>query len=415
MAPRSFKSRKDNNNQPDLVVTEDERSSYDGAKEFIKKAYEHDLSLDVTTFAKLMRENDKLENEEFIDLLLKTDPTYDDTKVIVPLSATDLDPAALALAEKLESNPAFVAAAHEWVETEQSRRRLPAVTALEMFTTLSKDDIMGSPVPGSRHDDDDLGNKTPDVRKAGEGSYYGDVAAATKEGAEIRHTLKLISMAQSEGEETPAQYKGKSDSWLEAEESTQRGRFNSLKNVIKTAMTTCKRIYILPEETALRADFWTVTEDGKKVIPRTNVPIEVYYMAKEKDSGTMYKVNRYVSVNTFCRVELDKIAVKSDPADQLEAFKAKRGKKKGDKDADYSVINNGPKTQAAFYEITGRFDDVTWRASVDKQIASDEGGEFLWAIKRMEEFCHAKLVNKTNKEKLEQYLLAKEQELQKAS
>src|SRR5678809_465768 len=102
----------------------------------------------------------------------------------------------------------------DWVTNEEERKRLPAAITLDFQKTLSKDDILSQPYPGSRKEDVEGTNRPFDVRRAGEGSYYADSAAALPDGqihlanlAKVNRALGKVKGEDVSNEEIPAEYR----------------------------------------------------------------------------------------------------------------------------------------------------------------------------------------------------------------
>lgn len=355
---------------------------------------EHNLALDDVTILGIM--NSKDTEEEAIIEALTQDKTFegempdfttvdveDDDNVddLVLPSTADLDANAKATAEKIENSEVLSRDIHLWVETDTARKRLPASIALGFELTFTVDELEAMPEPGLRYDAKDLGNKPFDVREAGKGSYYGDVARAMTEGRQYLAKLELIKQALSDKEETPDMYAGKTAKWLEAEQSQLEGQFAALRNCIKAAMKIIKRKAWLKANTLLRALLRTETLDGVKTVERTTVPIRVYYLVDDEETGAKKSEEKYVSVSTFTRVDLDKIAKLPTAAAQLDAFivkKGGRGKNKAQNDNTVPIkMLTGGRMAEGMYELNGRFDDTKVSADFYKLLASDEGDEVL--------------------------------------
>ena len=423
------------------ALTSEQVALVDGFLELIKEEYDHDVALSKAVVYGIMASHSGDEDAgEAIKEVLEMDDTFegdpealeqeetedeDKAEADRPLtvSAEDLDKKAVAFAAKIDANPDIKAGLHEYIEIESKRKRITAQVALGFLTSFKDEEIDEQPWPSSRYDDVGIGNKPYDVRKTGEGSYYADSAYATEEGKALRARMKSINEALSDKQTRPPEFKGWTTHSLEDEYQTCDDNLKSLKASIKKAMMMCKRIRQVKTDTLLRANIRTRKADGKTFLVKGHLPLRVYYLVKDKESDANVVMDRWLSVSTFLSSKLDiaKIGTLPTAEDQLDAFVVKKGKK-GTKAEEGKVvsISNASDFASATYIMHRLLEDKVFQADLWKFVASDEGGEFLDSLAKIETFAHSILVKPECKAKLAAFREAvaevalKEQALKKA-
>lgn len=386
-----------------VVISAEMQEQVDGLKHAIKETYDHEVSMSDTDLVKLMEDNSDASSDEIINLVLDAEgfePDTDDDdqeeqetsavkKETAPKSAQKVSRSILEAAAKIDANPRLVKALQDAVETERNRKRNSAQFGYELSVTFSADELGSFPMPGTKKDD--VGANEPyDVRGPGEGSFCQDLADSTKEGREIKNELDLLTKLtgkEGNGEVRPDKWKGWSVNRLSQEKANRQTDKAALRKVIKEGLSICKRMEELKQNTLLTAKFRTEKHGNERAVQRTAVPIQVYYLTKE--DGQNITIDRWVAVSTFLRVDFKKVAAFESAEEQLDAFVVKKGKKGKGEDAALPIkITNAEQAQEAFYEVVGRFDNDKFMAGIYKIINSDEGGEFLDTIFKLEKELH---------------------------
>lgn len=410
------------------ALTSEQEALVDGFLELIKEEYDHEVSLSkAVVYGIMAKHSGDPDAGEAIKEVLEMDDTFEgdpeapeieetkeeaeaDTKHYTKVSAEELDKKAVAFAVKMDANPEIKAGLHEYILIESKRKRITAEVALGFLTTFKDEEIDEQPWPSSRYDDKDIGNKPFDVRKAGEGSHYADVAYATEEGRTLVARKKSVTQAMDDKQTTPSEFKGWSNHDLEDEYQTCDDNLKALKASIKKAMSLCKRIRQVKTDTLLRANIRTRKADGKTFLVKGHLPLRVYYLKKDKESDANIVIDRWLSVSTFLSPNLNiaKIGTLPTAEDQLDAFVVKKGKKATKaEEGNILVIANASDYVTATFLMATQQTDKTFVANIWKEIASPSGGEFLDTMADVHSFFHGILNKPECKSKLAEYRQAK--------
>lgn len=430
-------------------LSEQEQATVNEVKELILSEYGHTPSQTDPALWDLIKEHlpEEGADEETIGLslskameaILDDDPTYegqeeseDEVEALKnaskPLSARKGDEKAIELADTISEDKAIIAELTEFVTVENKRKRAPAALGFLFLKRLGENMLLSCPVPGSRYDDTDedgkllygpkgrYPNRAFDIRKTdknGGGSFCQDIANQIPMGREHIVALDDVRAASGKNKEvqTSGKYKGWTQTQLDEEEAWHKSQLTQLKNGVKAGLSAAIKIVQVGKQTKLSARFRTTGKGDSETVMARHAVVEVYYLKKVMDEGKEVneKVSRWVNASTLLRVNLDEVAAKADPQDQLEAFIAKKGKSEGTDDERFIAITNADEVSDVFFEINARKGDKGFLASISRKVQSKDGGEFLDQLAGIEEFCRRFTRTEEAKRKIAEYRATQEE------
>lgn len=292
------------------------------------------------------------------------------------------DKLAIELGSKIASDKEIVREIEEIVKFSESLKILPASVAWRLDKVLTKDDRSQYPVPGSKEPTPEEkkklgGNAKWDVRKAGEGSFYGDVVTQLPGYQEtIGKPLEYLKMAKNNDAATPKEWR-KSTAEIDADIKMYGQRKTNVIKAVKGSIKLLSFMDDIHEKTKLKASFRTYQHEGKEVLTRSTSPMSIAL----PNLATGVGKEKYFSIGSLLNVDLDKVALAED---QFEAFVAKREKPEEEKVTVH--VNNVEQFRGVISDITSCFEDTKFSAEIYKALTGDTSDEFLEDIFNLERF-----------------------------
>ena len=361
-----------------------------------KTTYKRDTTLDLDTVQKIW-DDAPAGNVQVSDLVAAmlaaedadedgdddTDAASDDKSTPednASMSATDRDKDAIRFGRKIGQADGLMAEISDRIEVAERMKRHMAAIAFWMSKTTTAEERAALPKPGSKSEGDG-NNKAPvDIRGPGKGSFWGDVFDETPVGVSIGKQLAALAARGTDA--APNHINDlDDDEWENEKKRIGQQRTNGLR-ILKDAYNLLSVMATVKAQTKLDTSF-RLNQDGSAVASRT-ATILVQMVTDDNKIR-----ERAMTANDFLRVKLADVVKHETAEAQFRAFVVfRKPRTKDKKDTVNIVVRNADHFVTAVYQCSAVADNDKVAGGVYAILNSDEGGEALSEIFKLEKFLH---------------------------